>query len=147
MKLCTMATANQRAIDPALFQWPSTSPALLASRCTHCAAVSFPASSHCTACGCADVTVEELPRRGTLWAWTIQRFMPKTPYHSSETGETFVPFGMGYIELPGALRIESRLLQNDPLRLTIGSPMELAFYVHRTEPDGTEVINYAFTSA
>jgi uncharacterized OB-fold protein len=99
------------------------------------------------ACGCAEVAAEELPRHGTLWAWTIQRFMPKTPYHSSETSATFAPFGLGYIELPGALRIESRLLQNDPLRLTIGSPMELAFYVHRTEADGTEVINYAFKSA
>jgi len=94
--------------------------------------------------GCADVAIEELPRRGMLWTWTIQHFMPKTPYHSSETPETFAPFGIGYIELPGALRIETRLLENDPQRLKIGSLMELAFYVHRREPDGTEVINYAF---
>jgi uncharacterized OB-fold protein len=90
------------------------------------------------------VGVEELPRRGSLWAWTIQRFMPKPPYSSSETAETFEPFGVGFIEFPGMIRIESRLLENDPGKLTIGAPMELAFYVHRTDADGTQIVNYAF---
>ena len=98
----------------------------------------------CTACGGEDLEQFELPRQGSLWAWTVQRFMPKTPYHSSETEQTFRPYGVGYIELPGALRIESRLQEGDPEKLRIGAAMELVFYVHRTEPDGTEVINYAF---
>ena len=70
--------------------------------------------------------------------------MPKEPYRSSETRETFRPYGVGYIELPGALRVESRLTEADPAKLHIGLEMELAVYVHRVEADGTEVMNYAF---
>ena len=137
-------TAPQRAIDPNLFAWPAAQPALLASRCRDCGAKAFPVNPSCTACGGENLESFELPRRGTLWAWTVQRFMPKSPYHSSETPDTFTPYGVGYIELPGALRIESRLQENDPAVLRSGIAMELVFYVHRTEPDGTEVINYAF---
>lgn len=141
------AQPRQRAIDPKLFNWPSEKPALLASHCAACGAMAFPANESCMSCGGTDVAVQELPRKGKLWAWTIQRFMPKTPYRSSETSETFRPYGVGYIELPGALRIESRLQENDPAKLRIGADMEVEFYTHRTEPDGTEVINYAFKLA
>jgi uncharacterized OB-fold protein len=135
---------RQRAIDTTLFDWPDPAPALRASRCSRCDALAFPANASCMACGSTDVAPLRLPTRGTLWAWTIQRFMPKTPYHSSETPATFKPFGVGYVELPGALRIETRLLENDPEKLRIGAEMQLAFYTHRTDPDGCEVINYAF---
>lgn len=138
---------KQRSVDSALFKWPAAAPVLLGSRCSKCGASAFPVASGCMACGSLEVSEVELPRRGTLWAWTVQRFMPKTPYHSSETPETFKPYGLGYIELPGALRIEARLTENDPQKLKIGSPMQLTFYVHRREPDGTEIINYAFEPA
>ena len=88
-----------------------------------------------------------MPRRGTLWTWTVQRFMPKPPYRSTATEATFEPFGLGYVELPGTLRIETRLLENDPQRLRIGADVELAFYTQYVEPDGTEVVNYAFRPA
>ena len=106
--------------------------------------MAFPANPSCGACGGVKVNVIALPRHGTLWAWTIQRFMPKEPYHGNETEQTFKPFGVGYVELPGALRVEARLTENDPAKLKIGSAMELTFYTHRTERDGTAVINYAF---
>ena len=106
--------------------------------------MTFPSNTSCAACGGIEVKIVELPRRGKLWSWTIQRFMPKTPYRTTETAETFAPFGVGYIELPGALRVESRLTENDPEKLQIGSEMELVFYTHHTEADGTDVINYAF---
>jgi uncharacterized OB-fold protein len=139
------ASSKSRAIDPQLFNWPATRPVLLGSRCRACGFHAFPAASSCSRCGAAGSEVVELPRRGTLWAFTIQRFMPKTPYCSSETPQTFQPYGIGYVELPGALRIESRLTVNDPAKLHVGKAMELVFYVHRTEADGTEVINYAFS--
>jgi uncharacterized OB-fold protein len=65
---------------------------------------------------------ELLANDGLLWSWTIQRFAPKTPF---AVGATFVPFGVGYIELPGQLRIESRLTTADPNELHIGMPMRL----------------------
>jgi uncharacterized OB-fold protein len=138
------AAPAQRAIDPSLFHWPAAAPVLLAAQCLHCNAMAFPANGSCMGCGSVEVKVVGLPRRGKLWAWTIQRFMPKTPYLSSETEQSFKPFGVGYVELPGALRIETRLTENDPARLRIGAEVELVFYTHRTEDNGTEIINYAF---
>ena len=138
------ASARSRAIDEHLFTWPASDPALLGSRCRACNQYAFPANPSCRHCGKLDVETVELPRRGRLWTWTIQRFMPKSPYRSAETEATFVPFGVGYVELPGALRVETRLTQNDPHKLRIGADMELVIYTHRVDDDGTAVMNYAF---
>jgi uncharacterized OB-fold protein len=135
---------NSRAIDPSLFDWPAPEPALKASRCRDCGGLAFPASTGCRYCGSTAVSQELLPRRGRLWAWTIQRFMPKPPYRSSETAARFMPYGMGYIELPGALCIESRLTENDPQKLRIGLEMELVIYTQWLEEDGTAVMSFAF---
>ena len=138
---------SARPIAEGLFSWPSAQPALLCSRCKNCGRAGFPASDSCSACCSTDVTVEELPSRGTLWTWTIQRFMPKTPYNSGETQETFKPYGVGYVELPDGVRVEGRLLENDPEKLKIGMEMETVFYPFRTEEDGTEIISFAFKPA
>jgi uncharacterized protein len=143
-----MATIpKSRAIDPNLFHWPAVDPALLASRCTRCGGFAFPAGPSCTRCGSTSVETVELPRKGRLWTWTIQRFMPKSPYLSSETEATFKPFGIGYVELPGTVRIETRLMENDSGKLRFGADMELAIYTHRVEADGTHIMNYAFKPA
>lgn len=138
------ADTKARPIGEGLFTWPSDKPALLGSRCQDCGRVSFPAAQSCTACSSTDVAVEELPGRGTLWTWTVQRFMPKSPYNSGETQETFQPYGVGYVELPDAVRVEGRLTENDPEKLHIGMEMEVVFAPYRTEEDGTEVISFAF---
>lgn len=139
-----LQSTKSRAIDPQLFTWPDSNPALLGSRCSHCGFQAFPAAGSCARCGADKCETVQLPRRGTLWAYTIQRFMPKTPYRTSETAQTFRQYGVGYIELPGSLRVESRLTENDSSKLHLGQEMELVVYVHRTEEDGTEVMNYAF---
>ena len=81
--------SRQIPIAEGLFTWPADKPALLASRCKACGIASFPAAASCMACSGQNVELEELPDRGTLWTWTVQRFMPKTPYQSNETAETF----------------------------------------------------------
>ena len=45
--------------------------------------------------------------------------------NSGETPETFKPYGVGYVELPGGVRVEGRLTENDPDKLEIGMEMEL----------------------
>ena len=55
-----------------------------------------------------------LPRRGTLVSWTTQGFPPVVPYAGDETGETFVPFGVGLVQLDDIVRVESRLTESDP---------------------------------
>ena len=136
--------SNQVPIAEGLFTWPAAKPALLGSRCNNCGVASFPAADSCMACSGQDVAVEELPGRGTLWTWTIQQFMPKPPYHSGETPETFKPFGVGYLELPGGVRVEGRLTENDPAKLHIGMAMDVVFDTWRTEENGDEIISFFF---
>jgi len=139
--------ANKLPIAEGLFTWPSDNPALLASRCRQCGIATFPAAESCMACSGQDVSIEELPHKGTLWTWTVQQFMPKSPYHSNETPETFKPYGVGYVELPGGVRVEGRLTENDPEKLHIGMEMELLFDTYRVEDNGDEVISFFFKPA
>ena len=140
-----MPETASRAVDALLFDWPSSEPALKASRCVACRALAFPIATSCRYCGGGKVTQEHLPRRGRLWAWTIQRFRPKAPYRTTEDAATFTPFGLGYIELPGALCIESRLTESDPGKLRIGLEMQLVIYPQWVEADGTAVMSFAFS--
>jgi len=85
-----------------------------------------------------------LPRSGTLWTWTTQEFLPKEPYASGETLETFKPYGIGLVQLDDEVRVEARLTESDPAKLRFGMAMELAIVPFRTEDDGTVVLTYAF---
>ena len=139
--------SNKVPVAEGLFTWPADAPALLCSRCNDCGIATFPATQSCASCCGQDVSLEELPRRGKLWTWTVQRFMPKTPYHSDETAETFTPYGVGYVELPGGVRVEGRLTESDPGKLSIGMEMDVVFDTWRTEDNGDEVISFFFRPA
>jgi uncharacterized OB-fold protein len=88
-----------------------------------------------------------LERRGRLWAWTTQDFPPPGPPYSGPSGAEFVPFGVGYVELPGQVKVETRLTVADPDTLEIGMEMELAVVPFRTDDDGNEVVTFAFRPA
>jgi uncharacterized OB-fold protein len=98
-------------------------PRLVAGRCAGCGAVTFPLRAVCAACG-SPVERELLPPRGTLWTWTTQGFEPKPPYVADGDGD-FEPYGVGYVEFDGYLRVEGRLTESDPDRLRIGMPMRV----------------------
>ncbi|MBT5103177.1 MAG: DNA-binding protein [Porticoccaceae bacterium] len=128
-----------------LFTWPSRKPQLLGSRCNQCSEATFPAQPDCRNCGSRDTDIVELGDRGTLWTWTIQTFMPKQPYHSDETAETFRPYGVGYVEMPGGVRVEARLQANSPEDLQIGMPMQLDIIPFRTEENGEQKMTFSFS--
>lgn len=65
-----------------------------------------------------------LSRTGTLWSWTRQDFRPKSPPY--EGPEAFEPFLLGYVELPGEVIVETRIVDATLGELTLGMPMELA---------------------
>lgn len=48
-----------------------------------------------------------LGHTGKVWSFTIQRFRPKSPPYAGP--ESFTPFPVAYVELPGEVIIEARL--------------------------------------
>ena len=85
-----------------------------------------------------------LARRGRLWAWTTQAFPPPSPPYAGPAGEDFVPFGVGYVELPGEVKVETRLTEADPDVLRTGMEMELAIVPFGTDDEGNEIVTFAF---
>ncbi|MGD0242523.1 MAG: OB-fold domain-containing protein [Streptosporangiaceae bacterium] len=128
-----------------LFTWPSDEPRLIGAQCTGCGLVAFPAGSACARCGGTGATEKLLPDRGTLWTFTTQDFRPPSPpYDGADTAETFRPYALGYVELPGEVMVEARLTEPDPARLAIGQPMRLAIVPYSVSADGTQVMTFAF---
>jgi uncharacterized protein len=135
---------SQAAFAPDVFTWPADEPQLIGGRCAECSAVTFPQQSSCARCGSVEVEQRLLPRRGTLWTFTTQEFLPKEPYAGGETMETFRPYGVGIVQLGDEVKVEARLTVADPEQLQIGMELELAIVPFRVDPDGTEVLTFAF---
>src|SRR5919197_6693562 len=127
-----------------VFTWPSDDPQLIGSRCELCGMVTFPTQPSCPRCASMEMREQLLERRGRLWAWTTQEFPPPSPPYDGPTGDAFVPFEIGYVELPGQLKVEARLTDADPELLTEGMEMELVVVPFRTDDDGNEVVTFAF---
>ena len=87
-----------------------------------------------------------LSSEGVLWAFTVQRFRPKSPpYAGAEDEASFRPYAVGYVELPGEVIVESRIETDDFASLRVGAPMRLKL-VPFQRADG-EVLSYAFEPA
>jgi uncharacterized OB-fold protein len=128
-------------IDPELIAGTEQEPRLIGSVCGRCGTVTFPRQPSCPRCTSQDVHSRELATRGLLWTWTIQCFAPKAPPYLEGGVEEFAPYGVGYIELPGEVRVEARLTESDPARLRIGLPMELTLIA---VPGASEMLTFAF---
>jgi uncharacterized OB-fold protein len=139
-----MPPGKQIPIAPDLFTWPADDPRLIGSECSVCGNVCFPAQRSCPRCGGASERRIALAKIGTLWTWTAQRFRPKTPYRGDDTKETFKPYFLGYVELPGQVRVESRLEVESAEELRIGMTMELAIVKFRNDDQGNELMTYVF---
>ena len=128
-------------IDAGVLAGSLDEPVLLGSACDACGTVTFPRQDSCPRCTSQQVAERRLGTRGTLWSWTIQCFPPKSPPYAVQSAEDFDPYGVGYIELPGEVRVEARLTESDPERLQIGMPMKLTLI----EAPGREgVMTFAF---
>jgi uncharacterized OB-fold protein len=116
-------------------------PELIGSVCDECGTVTFPRQDSCPRCTSQRVSERRLARRGTLWTWTIQCFPPKSPPYAVAPADDFEPYAVGYVELPGEVRVESRLTESDPERLAIGMPMELTLI---PAPGDSGAMTFAF---
>ena len=130
--------STQKPIADNLFTWPSDSPKLIGSKDTETGRYFFPAknSNH--------HEKVELSNKGKLWTWTVQRVLPKTPYIEQVAPEDFKPYAVGYIELPGEIMVESRLVGIDPKELEIGMEMELTIEPFVKNEEGEELLIFAF---
>lgn len=135
--------STQIPVAPGVFT-VGPEPRLLGSRCVDCGNHTFPAQAGCPRCTGDHMEPVELGTEGTLWTWTIQGFPPKAPPYVGPTDDRFRPFGVGYVELPGQLKVETRLTVADPDRLRIGMPMRLVLDVLDIDADGNEIVTYAF---
>lgn len=136
--------SKQIPVHPGLFTWPAERPQLLGSRCRNCGEAAFPAQDDCRSCSASDSEIVPIGDRGTLWTWTIQGFLPKTPYNSGETEADFTPYGVGYVEMPGGVRVEARLRENHAEDLCIGMAMQLEIVPFRTDAEGNELMTFEF---
>jgi uncharacterized protein len=135
---------GQRDVVPVadgLIAGTAAEPMLLGSECRRCGTVTFPRQGACPRCTSADVAERPLSRRGTLWTWTVQRFRPKSPPYAGGEGGKFEPYAVGYVELPGEVRVEARLTEPDPARLRVGMAMELTLV---PAPGSEDRVTFAF---
>ncbi|WP_299561632.1 OB-fold domain-containing protein [uncultured Mycolicibacterium sp.] len=139
--------SNQIALAPEISTWPDPNPQLIGSTCGACGATVFPVQDRCPKCSTAGMREVLLPRRGTLVAWTTQGFPPGPPYQGP-TGEAFVPYGVGLVQLglgdEAVVRVEGRLTENDPARLRFGMEVELTMVPLNTDENGNEIVTFAF---
>jgi uncharacterized OB-fold protein len=105
-------------IAPDLFALEGDAPSLLGGRDRATGRIVFPLPSD-------RVRFEPvmLPREGRIWSWTVQRFRPKSPPYAGP--EDFTPYAIAYVELPGAVIVETRLTGFDPAGLKVGLPCRL----------------------
>lgn len=130
-----------RPVDSGLWLACTSNPQLIGSRCRSCATTVFPRQQSCPRCTAMDMEEHLLPSRGTLWSFTVQGFPPKLPY-AGPTGEAFVPYGVGYVQLGDEVVVEARLTEADPANLRIGQPVELVVV-----PLNDDVMTFAFAPA
>jgi uncharacterized OB-fold protein len=105
-----------RAIASGLFT-DDVPPRLIGGRDRQTARVMFPCPP---GDGCEPVA---LGREGRLWSFTVQRFRPKSPPYKGP--ESFSPWILGYVELPGEVIVEARLVDVDPADVRIGMALTL----------------------
>ena len=134
-----------RPVAEKLFTWPSDSPSLIGGRSKESGKLVFPLPEGAER---DHFDAVELSRQGRLWSYTIQRFPPKSPpYLGDGNPETFKPYAVGYVELPGEIIVEARLDTDHFQALEVGMPMELSVIPFRTDESGNEIMTYAFRPA
>lgn len=132
---------------PAVEGWFTTGeqPALLASRCTACATLSFPplpewATCRNPACDGDAHDTATLSRRGTVWSYTDAQYQPPPPYRPA--GEEFEPFALAAVQVEEGLVILGQVADGFGVAdLRVGAEVELVLeeltpseLIHRWKP-------------
>jgi uncharacterized OB-fold protein len=114
---------------------------LLGSKCRKCGELFFIKRGLCENCQSTELEEIALSTTGRLFAFSVMFYPAPPPYKAPDP---FVPYGLGWIELPEGLVLFSLLTENDPKKLKVGMEMELVFEKLEDDKDGNEVMVYKF---
>lgn len=112
----------------------SGTPRLKAGRCIQCGAQSFPAAVVCTSCLSENIETLSIDGDGELYAFSV--------VHQAPRGWV-VPYALGYVDLPGGLRILGHIDADFPA-LRSGLPVKLAVGSVREDADEEGTHSYVF---
>lgn len=85
-----------------------------------------------------------LGQQGKIWSYTFQSFPPKEPYKGLNTPDSFTPYCVAYVELPGEVIVESRIHIANFDDVKIGQAVELISLPFARADGETGDIIYAF---
>lgn len=129
--------AAARPIADGLFTHGPEGPRLLAGCCAACHRLHFPRGPVCPYCAADACEEHPVGPGGLLWLYTAVNARP--PGYRGP-----LPFGFGIVELPGGLRVVTRLTEARLDRLRPGLAMRLVLEPLHADDDGRPVVSYAF---
>jgi uncharacterized protein len=118
-------------------QSPADKGSLIGSKCQKCGELFFVKRDICENCQGKDLEEIALSDTGKLYAFSVMYYPAPPPY---KPANPFVPFGIGWVELPEGLVIYSLLTENDAKKLKIGMEMQLVFNKFAEDKDGNDLI-------
>ena len=140
----TLTTVTQVPVAAGLFTWPSPEPQLIGSQCAACGAMTFPQQQDCPRCYGDQMEETLFAPRGTLWTFTTQEFIPKSPpYARKETEESFGPSPSATSSSRGRRGSRAGSTATTSTRCHRHGDGGRRGAVHGDE-DGNEVVTYAF---
>lgn len=116
-------------------------PYLIGGKCASCGEILFPSSEICPNCQSEKVSQIKLSRRGKVFSCTVVMQQPR-PYYKGP-----VPYGIGFVELPEGVRVETLFTGCDPDTIEVGMDVELVIEKLYDDNDGNEFITYKFRPA
>ncbi len=118
---------------------PSNSnPRLIGGKCLSCEEIIFPKPQICPNCQEENIEEIELSRKGRIFSSTVVMQQPR-PFYKGP-----VPYGLGFVELPEGVRIETLFTGCDPEDLEIGMEVELVIETLYEDDAGNTLITYKF---
>lgn len=109
---------------------------LIGCKCTDCGRVFFPTREVCTVCGSEKPMAEAvIDGPGTLYSHSIIHIAPKT---------FEVPYAVGYVDLPGEVRVLGQIEGWQDFDLKQGMTMEIGRAQIATEADGSARHSFVF---
>lgn len=114
---------------------------LIGSRCCSCGDVFFIKRDYCLNCQSSDLEEVALNRRGKLWGFTVMFYPAPPPY---KPPDPFVPYGVGWVELPDGVMVHSVLTASNPGQLHVGMDMELVIEKLDGDEEGNDIMTYKF---